>query len=523
MPRRRGSRFLRLLWCGVLAAIASLTPSVGAQAPRADATQTQRGSLTRGDEQLESGEFVDTYSYRWQARQRVTVELISSNFDGYLVLVPPSGDQIENDEADDNDADRALIETDLTGSGTYKVLVTSYEPGETGDYTLRVSATGTRRDANRTEPLAFGQTRNERLAPSDDLVDEKFVDAYGFTGRAGDRITLEMSSDDIDTYLTLVPPDGGEITDDDGGADTNTSRIAITLRQSGQYRVLASSYDDRETGPYRLNLQRPARAAAPERDPAPAPTGRGNVYGVFVGISDYEGEDNDLEYTADDARMIGRALALGGRMRDGDAVTLVDRQATGANVRRAIAEIGRRAGPDDLFVFFFSGHGDRVQRAGRQAADPDGFDETISLYDGDVSDDEMNTLLAPVPGAVLLILDSCFSGGFSKDVISSPRRMGLFSSEEDVTSGVADKFRAGGYLSKFFADAVGERRADKDRDGAITALELSQYLHERYRADVKSSRGGAENFVSTGGRDTGYQHLVVDRGSISPFDVLFRF
>ena len=124
-------------------------------------------------------------------------------------------------------------------------------------------------------------------------------------------------------------------------------------------------------------------------------------------------------------------------------------------------------------------------------------------------------------GRVLLVLDSCFSGGFSKDVIASPRRMGLFSSEEDVTSGVADKFRAGGYLSKFMTDAISERRADKDRDGAITAIELSQYVHERYRADVKSSRSGAENVVSTG-RDTGYQHLVVDRGSIAPFEVLFR-
>jgi hypothetical protein len=99
--------------------------------------------------------------------------------------------------------------------------------------------------------------------------------------------------------------------------------------------------------------------------------------------------------------------------------------------------------------------------------------------------------------------------------------MGLFSSEEDVTSSVADKFRAGGYLAKFIAEAIGDRRADKDRDGAITAIELSQYLHERYRSDVKSS-SSAENFIRTSGPQTGYQHLVVDRGSIAPFEVLFK-
>jgi hypothetical protein len=82
------------------------------------------------------------------------------------------------------------------------------------------------------------------------------------------------------------------------------------------------------------------------------------------------------------------------------------------------------------------------------------------------------------------------------------------------------KFRAGGYLAPFFAEAVGDRLADQDRDGAITAVELSQYLHERFRADVKG--GGEGDYVRTGGPQTGYQHLVVDRGSIGPFDVLFR-
>jgi hypothetical protein len=46
-------------------------------------------------------------------------------------------------------------------------------------------------------------------------------------------------------------------------------------------------------------------------------------------------------------------------------------------------------------------------------------------------------------------------------------------------------------------------------------------LHERYRADVKSG-AGSDDYVRTGGPQSGYQHLVVDRGSVGPFDVLFR-
>ena len=63
------------------------------------------------------------------------------------------------------------------------------------------------------------------------------------------------------------------------------------------------------------------------------------------------------------------------------------------------------------------------------------------------------------------------------------------------------------------------RYADADGDGAINAIELSQYLHERYRADVKAA--GADNYVRTGGPQSGYQHLVVDRGGVGPYDILF--
>lgn len=497
--------------------LATLGAPIVAQSPRMTAAKNVNGTLARGDETLEEGEFVDTFTYRWEAGQRVTIELTTKDFDGYLVLVPPKGEQIENDDADEDDSERSLIETDLTISGEYQVMVTSYEKGETGAYALRVGASAPRRTVARATTLSAGRTLEEELEQNDQLIDDKFVDTYTFSAKAGERITIEMSADELDTFLTLIPPDGAEIENDDAGADGARSVITLTLRETGQYRVLATSYDSRETGPYRLSLRREATRA---RDPEPLPRSGAAIYGVFVGISDYEGDENDLEYTAADAGAIAQALSRGAGMRVADAATIVDRAATRANVRRAIEEIGRRAGPNDLFVLFFSGHGDRVERARPQPSDPDGLDETISLYDGDITDDELSALLAPIRARVVLALDSCFSGGFAKDVISSPRRMGLFSSEEDVTSGVADKFRAGGYLAKFLADGIGDRRSDRDRDGSITAIELSQYIHERYRADVKSTKSGAENIVSTG-RDSGYQHLVVDRGSIGPFEVLF--
>lgn len=491
-----------------------------------NSARTERGELRKGDEELETGEFVDTYTFQGRPNQRVVIDLETTDFDGYLVLIPPDGEQIENDDDEEREG-HSLIEADLSQRGEYTILVTSYEEGETGRYALRISL-GNRtssRESSAPLSLSYGQTRNGTLTKSDLLDGGGYTDAYEFDGRKGDRVVLEMRSSDFDTYLRLVPPDGAHIDSDDAGDDQTRSRIELTLAESGSYQVIATSYEDKETGAYALTLRRAGGTPPPaETRPAPRPSSGSDpgsrVFGVFVGISDYEGDDNDLEYTADDAKRTQEQMVRGVGMREENSTLLVDGQATVARFKRAVADAAAAASADDLVVLFFSGHGDRVARTGAQPADPDGFDETLTFYDGDITDDEMTRLLAPIRGRVLLVLDSCFSGGFSKDVISSPRRMGLFSSEEDVTSSVADKFRAGGYLARFIADAIGDWRADKDRSGEITAIELSQYLHERYRSDVKSS-SKADDFVRTSGPQTGYQHLVVDRGSIGPFDVLF--
>ena len=175
-----------------------------------------------------------------------------------------------------------------------------------------------------------------------------------------------------------------------------------------------------------------------------------------------------------------------------------------------------------MFVLFYSGHGGRYNRTVSQTSDPDMKDEALELYDKELKDDELDALLDQINAkAELIVLDACFSGGFSKDIISKPRRMGMFSSEEDVTSNVAEKFQAGGFLSIFFANAVGDMRSDTDSNGNIDAMELSQYIYERYRGEVKSATNDDEDIVIAG-RNLGFQKLVVDRGSIGPYDVLFK-
>ena len=493
----------------------------GAETSTASGPRRERGVLSSGDETLRSGEFVDRYEFTAVPGQRVTIDLRSDEFDTYLIVRDPRGDRQENDDTDR--PGHSVIEMDATESGAYQVWVTSYETGETGSYDLQIdvgdaasSATSSGRDVVR---LSVGQESTGRLEAGDgQLEDGEYRDLYVFDGQAGQSIVVDMNSSAFDTYVGIITPSGEAIENDDYEGSMSRSVVELTLRESGRYQVIATSYTAGQTGAYRVAL-RASDTPVVARDDTPTGIG-GRVYGIFAGISDYGGRASDLAYTAEDAVRVRDAMLRGGGMRAEDGILLTDAQATTEGIRNAIRWVANRAGPDDTFVFFYSGHGGRVPRSGPQASDPDGLDETIELYDAGINDDDFSQLLDEInAGKIIIVLDACFSGGFSKDVISVPGRMGLFSSEEDVTSSVAAKFRAGGFLAVFVADAIGDGLADADGDGAISAIELSQYVHERYREDLKS--GGAGDFVRTGGPQLGYQHLVVDRGSIRPYEIIF--
>ncbi|MES2624840.1 MAG: pre-peptidase C-terminal domain-containing protein [Pseudomonadota bacterium] len=484
------------------------------------------GSLSSDDGTYSDGEYHDSFTFEGTPGQTVTIDLTSSEFDTYLILENPNGETEVNDDADDG-AGHSQIITQLSELGTYTVHVTSYGAAETGAYDLAVNQSSGGTAAQQSNGgrdsigLAMGESMSGALEPSDQRSDDgKLEDVYVFSGNAGDTVLVELRSNAFDTYLSMITPSGQAIDNDDFDGRTDTSAIEVTLQETGRYRVLATTYGSDAAGEYELALT-PGNSGNTIVE-APINANSSQIYGIFAGMADYPGDGNDLELTDQDALRARDALIQGAGMSSNNAYTLLNEEATNANFRDALGSIGGSIDQDDMLVIFYSGHGSRYERAdGPNSTDPDGMDESIELYDGALLDDELGALLDNIQaGTVLLVFDSCFSGGFAKDVVSAPGRMGLFSSEEDVTSQVAFKFQAGGYLAAFFDEAIRGNYADQDQNSELTALELSQYLHDRYRADVKAF--GAESYVTTGGPQSSYQHLVVDRGGVGAYNVLFR-
>ncbi|HVZ99376.1 MAG TPA: caspase family protein [Caulobacterales bacterium] len=464
------------------------------------------GELADGDAQLKTGEFVDTYPYEGHAGENLEIRMSSSEFDPYVAITGPNGFQNFNDDDVAGGSHNSRLIVTLPTDGAYTLHATSYAPGEHGHYRLEVNpSTQTAPSATAGasgDTIAIGQTVAGALAPGDTtLRSGEFTDTYHFEGAAGQRVAIGMHSTALDPYLILVAPSGAQEDNDDATqGDTHNSRIETVLGETGQYSIVATSFQRGETGAYTLDLAQSAASA-----PITGPSAR-RIFAVMVGISDYPGAANDLPFTAEDARKLRETLDRQGVLAS-SSVMLIDAQATRAAVRQAFQRVAAEAGPDDLFLFFYSGHGGQT-RTQVSATEPDGKNETLELYDGAMLDDELAQLFNEVHArTALLVLDSCFSGGFARDVVSHPGVMGLFSSEEDLTSAVADKFQAGGYLSHFIQTGL-SGEADENHDRVITAGELSAYVRREFAEEVRN----VGSVTSDGQRS--YQFPVVDRGAV---------
>jgi hypothetical protein len=92
------------------------------------------GRLERSSATLEDGSFYNRHSFQGIAGQAVVIRLNSTEFDTYLILVDPAGEQIAAN--DDSNGSNAQIILTLPSTGTYTVIANSYAAGEIGAYTL---------------------------------------------------------------------------------------------------------------------------------------------------------------------------------------------------------------------------------------------------------------------------------------------------------------------------------------------------------------------------------------------------
>lgn len=242
--------------------------------------------------------------------------------------------------------------------------------------------------------------------------------------------------------------------------------------------------------PAELEAEMLAQLAPPSRpsDDRRAFTTPRKVWAVIVGVGAYTTMPA-LRYTDDDAYRFYAFLKSvdGGGLRDDQIRILIDEEATRKRILETAKDLFARAKPEDLILFYFSGHG---LKGGFLPYDFDGYYNKIYY-------EELAALLAQSKAAYkICFADACHSGGlYSDNVEDMTEELALYyedlyrrstgtaiimSSKAEEISLESAGLRQGVFSHFMIRGLKGE--ADVDGDGIITIEELYHYIYVNVRA-----------------------------------------
>jgi len=99
--------------------------------------QTVTGQLSLSDARLSDNSVYQAWTYLGSAGERIQVDVMSSNFDAYLIIQDGTGNRLAADD-DSGGGTNARITFTLPYTGAYRIIANTYRQGSYGSYTLAV-------------------------------------------------------------------------------------------------------------------------------------------------------------------------------------------------------------------------------------------------------------------------------------------------------------------------------------------------------------------------------------------------
>jgi hypothetical protein len=207
------------------------------------------GEIIQGD--------VDVWTFTANAGERIAVHIgeiaDTDNFQPWIRMWSPTGASL----GDTSSTDATVIDDIVApATGTYLVLVASFDPGLDGTGTYRLTMTKTPgpitvSPGDEGGPLDNGAIHTGEIIQGD-------VDVWTFTANAGERIAVHIGeiveTDNFQPWIRIWSPTGSSLGDTSG---TDAAALDdIVAPTTGTYLVLVASFDPGldGTGTYRLTM-----------------------------------------------------------------------------------------------------------------------------------------------------------------------------------------------------------------------------------------------------------------------------
>jgi len=272
---KTNNSFVQILgMTAVVAIIAATPPPVVAQTSiytlvptegRISIGEEVRSALSSSDATRDNGAPLEVWDFRGRAGDVITIDLISDDFDAYLLLVGPGfDDPLTND--DGGDGLNSQITATLLENAEYKIVATALSSGATGGYSLYVSegsmsaypggsAQNAAQFADNADYISIGETVSSVLASNDPIVrDDRRGQGWILNGIPGETVVIDLESDEFDTYLFVTGPGIADYDTDDDGGNGSDSQLTLNFTSSGEYLIIASAFSSSGSGAYTLTV-----------------------------------------------------------------------------------------------------------------------------------------------------------------------------------------------------------------------------------------------------------------------------
>lgn len=348
--------------------------------------QSIEGALTARDPETDGGQAYDAYAFRARAGERFTIDLTSEAFDPVVRVGQMRAGEFHELAVNDDTMETGLnsrLHFTAETTGDYIIRATPLGAGDEGTYTVAL-ARGPEPSA--AQAIEIGGSVEGSLAEGDGRSAEgATADSYRFSGQEGQRIRIDMSSGEFDTFVELFDANRVSLAeDDDGAAEGTNSRLIFTLPRTGFYFIEARAFTE-STGAYSLSVTEVEPEKAPETLAFSAP-----IQGEIGETDPRDTEDRGYDAFAFSGTAGQRVQAI---MRSGDFDTYLQVGRAGGEFEAlASDDDGLGEGTDSRLSYTLPDDGDYVLRVSPLGSDGTGL-YALELIDRGPQ---------PQPGSVLV-------------------------------------------------------------------------------------------------------------------------